>query len=131
MSGAGIAAAVSHPSRVRRWLRRYGLALVGAAIIGFWLLAAVLAPVLLTYDPDFVEVANRLQAPSAAHWLGTDVLGRDVFARVIAGSRISLAAGFSVVTIGAVFGTVLASALSSARCSAASPPMRAAGRRRR
>jgi peptide/nickel transport system permease protein len=107
MSAAGIAAAAPPTSRARRWLRRYGLALVGGAIIGFWLLAAVLAPLLLTYDPDFVDVANRLQAPSAAHWLGTDVLGRDVFARVITGARISLAAGFSVVTVGAIFGTVL------------------------
>jgi peptide/nickel transport system permease protein len=116
MSGAGIAAAAAPPtSRVRRWLRRYGLALVGGAIIGFWLFAALLAPVLLTYDPDFVDVANRLQAPSAAHWLGTDVLGRDVFARVITGARISLAAGFSVVTVGAIFGTVLGGVAAYAR----------------
>jgi peptide/nickel transport system permease protein len=115
MSGAGIAAAAPPASRARRWLRRYGLALVGGAIIGFWLFAAILAPLLLTYDPDFVDVANRLQAPSAAHWFGTDALGRDVFARVIAGSRISLAAGFSVVTIGAVFGTVLGGVAAYAR----------------
>jgi peptide/nickel transport system permease protein len=115
MSGAGIAAAAPPAQRARRWLRRYGLALVGGTIIGFWLLAAILAPVVLTYDPDFVDVANRLQAPSAAHWLGTDVLGRDVFARVITGARISLAAGFSVVTIGAVFGTVLGGVAAYAR----------------
>ena len=115
MTGAGIAAAAPPASRARRWLRRYALALVGAAIIGFWLLSATFASVLLSYDPDFVDVANRLQAPSAAHWFGTDALGRDVFARVIYGARISLLAGFSVVTVGAIFGTVLGGVAAYAR----------------
>jgi peptide/nickel transport system permease protein len=115
MTGAGIAAAAPPANRTRRWLRRYGLALLGGAIIGFWLLAVILAPVLLTHDPDFVDVVNRLQAPSAAHWFGTDALGRDVFARVITGARTSLAAGFSVVTVGAIFGTVLGGVAAYAR----------------
>ena len=115
MTGAGIAATAPRASRARRWLRRYGLATVGGAIIGYWFLAALLAPVLLTHDPDFVDVANRLQAPSAVHWFGTDALGRDVFARVITGARVSLAAGFSVVTVGAIFGTVLGGVAAYAR----------------
>jgi peptide/nickel transport system permease protein len=115
MTGAGIAATAPRASRARRWLRRYGLATVGGAIIGYWFFAALLAPVLLTHDPDFVDVANRLQAPSAVHWFGTDALGRDVFARVITGARISLAAGFSVVTVGAIFGTVLGGVAAYAR----------------
>jgi peptide/nickel transport system permease protein len=115
MSGAGLAVAARPAGHARRWLRRYGLAAVGALIIGFWLLAAILAPLLLTYDPDFVDVVNRLQAPSAMHWFGTDALGRDVFARVITGARISLFAGFSVVTAGALFGTVLGAIAAYAR----------------
>ncbi len=115
MTGAGIAAIAPPAGRARRWLRRYGLAAVGGAIIGFWLLAAIFAPLLLAHDPDFVDVANRLQAPSAAHWFGTDALGRDVFARVIYGARISLLAGFSVVTVGALFGTMLGAVAAYAR----------------
>jgi peptide/nickel transport system permease protein len=95
------------PSATRRWLRRYALACVGAAIIAFWVLAALLAPWLTPYAPDAVDVANRLKSPSAVHWFGTDALGRDVLSRTLHGARISLATGFSVVLIGAAFGTVL------------------------
>ncbi len=91
----------------RRWLRRYALAVAGGVVILFWFAVAILAPVIAPYNPNFVDIAARLQAPSAAHWLGTDALGRDVFSRVLFGSRISLIAGFSVVLISAVFGTVL------------------------
>jgi peptide/nickel transport system permease protein len=94
-------------SRARRVWRRYGLAGAGAAIIGIWLLVALAAPLLSPYAPDVVDVTNRLQPPSAAHWLGTDALGRDVLARLIYGSRISLFTGTVVVLASAVFGTVL------------------------
>lgn len=99
----------------RRWLRRYGLALGGGLVILFWFAAAALAPVMSSYNPDFVDVANRLKPPSALHWLGTDALGRDVLSRVLHGSRISLIAGFSVVLIGGVFGTVLGGVAAYAR----------------
>jgi peptide/nickel transport system permease protein len=99
----------------RRWLRRYALAVIGGAVIVFWFAVALLAPVISPYDPDFVDIAVRLQAPSAAHWLGTDALGRDVLSRVLYGSRISLLAGFSVVLISAVFGTVLGAIAAYAR----------------
>jgi ABC-type dipeptide/oligopeptide/nickel transport system permease subunit len=75
------AAAIVLPAVVsprRRWLRRYGLAAAGAVVIGVWLLAALFAPLLTPYDPNAVDVARRLLPPSAAHWLGTDALGRDV-----------------------------------------------------
>jgi peptide/nickel transport system permease protein len=91
----------------RRWLRRYALAVGGGAVILFWFAVALLAPVISPYNPEFVDIASRLQPPSHAHWLGTDALGRDVLSRVLFGSRISLIAGFSVVVISAVFGTVL------------------------
>jgi peptide/nickel transport system permease protein len=94
-------------SRARRVWRRYGLAGAGAALIGIWLLVALAAPLLSPYAPDAVDVVNRLQPPSAAHWLGTDALGRDVLARLIYGSRISLFTGTIVVLASAVFGTVL------------------------
>jgi peptide/nickel transport system permease protein len=94
-------------SRARRVWRRYGLAGAGAAIICLWLLVALAAPLLAPYAPDAVDVVNRLQPPSAAHWLGTDELGRDVLARLIYGSRISLFTGTVVVLVSAIFGTVL------------------------
>jgi peptide/nickel transport system permease protein len=71
-----------------------------------WLLA-VLAPWIAPYPPDVVNVAGRLLPPSDLHWLGTDVLGRDVFTRVLYGARTSLAVGFVVVLLGALFGTLL------------------------
>jgi peptide/nickel transport system permease protein len=116
MSAAAIAvAAADRASPRRRWLRRYALAAGGGAVIVFWFAAAMLAPLMTSYNPDFVDIANRLQAPSPSHWLGTDALGRDVLARVLYGSRISLLAGFSVVLISAVFGTVLGAIAAYAR----------------
>jgi len=94
-------------SRMRRRLRRYGLAWAGAAIVMAWLLVALLAPWISPYPPDAVDVTQRLLLPSAAHWLGTDILGRDVLSRLLHGARISLLAGFSVVLLGAGVGTAI------------------------
>jgi len=55
--------------------------------------AAVAAPAIAPYPPDQLDLAHRREAPSAAHWFGTDDLGRDVFARVLFGARVSLAVG--------------------------------------
>ena len=95
------------PSRARRNVRRYGLALGGGAVVLLWVLIALLAPVLAPYSPDAVNVTDRLLPPGSAHLLGTDVLGRDVFSRLLYGSRISLMAGFSVVLLGALIGTTV------------------------
>jgi len=94
-------------SRMRRRLRRYGLAWAGAAIVLAWLLVALLAPWISPYPPNAVDVTQRLLLPSAAHWLGTDILGRDVLSRLLHGARISLLAGFSVVLLGAGIGTAI------------------------
>ncbi|HEV7263595.1 MAG TPA: ABC transporter permease [Falsiroseomonas sp.] len=95
------------PSRTRRRLRRYGLAWAGGGIVLAWILVALLAPWIAPYDPNAVDVTNRLQPPSTTHWLGTDILGRDVLSRLIHGARISLLAGFTVVLLGASVGTVV------------------------
>jgi peptide/nickel transport system permease protein len=94
-------------SRMRRRLRRYGLAWAGAAIVLAWLLVALLAPWISPYPPNAVDVTQRLLLPSAAHWLGTDILCRDVLSRLLHGARISLLAGFSVVLLGAGIGTAI------------------------
>ncbi len=91
----------------RRWLRRYGLAAAGGIVVAIWVLLALLAPWVAPYDPNFVDVANRLKPPSGAHWLGTDALGRDVASRIIFGARVSLTVGFVVVLVGGAFGTLL------------------------
>lgn len=67
-------------------------------------LSAVFAPFITTHDPDRQNVRNRLQGSSAEHWLGTDYLGRDVFARIVYGGRVSLQVGFVAVGIALVFG---------------------------
>jgi peptide/nickel transport system permease protein len=102
-------------SKRRRWLRRYGLASIGALIILAWIAIAILAPVLTWYPPDLVDVVQRLRPPSAAHWLGTDALGRDVFTRLLYGSRISLFTGFVVVILAGVFGTLVGGIAAYAR----------------
>lgn len=107
MSGAVATAAPRAPSRLRRRLRRYGVAWAGGGIVIAWVLIALLAPWVAPYPPDLVDVTIRLQPPSAAHWMGTDTLGRDVFSRLLHGARLSLTAGFTVVILGAAIGTTI------------------------
>ncbi|MDJ0390740.1 ABC transporter permease [Roseomonas sp. E05] len=94
-------------SHLRRRLRRYGPAWLGGGIVLAWVLIALLAPWIAPYPPDAVDVTSRLLPPSAAHWMGTDTLGRDVFSRLLHGARLSLFAGFSVVLLGAALGTLI------------------------
>ncbi|TCR67164.1 ABC transporter permease [Bosea sp. BK604] len=77
---------------------------LGAAIVICIVLAAVFAPLIAPYDPIALSVEDRLSAPDAAHWLGTDQAGRDVLSRIIFGARASLAVGIGAVTIGALLG---------------------------
>lgn len=93
--------------RRRRGFRRYGLAIIGSAIVLAWILIALFAPYIAPYPFAEQNLAMRLQPPSAQHWLGTDMLGRDVLSRLIWGARISLTAGFTVVLIGASVGTLI------------------------
>ena len=107
MSASTIPAMPASRPRWRRRLRRYGPAWTGGAIVIAWVLVAVLAPWISPYPPDAQDVVNRLQPPTTAHWLGTDVLGRDVFSRLLHGARLSLLAGFTVVLLGAAIGTTV------------------------
>jgi len=74
-------------------LRRDPRAIVGAAVVVAIVVAAVGAPVLARANPIALDLVGRLEPPSAAHWLGTDGEGRDVWARLVYGARISLAVG--------------------------------------
>lgn len=86
---------------------RNPLAFWGFVIIASVLALALLAPLLSPYDPDAVDVKSILLAPSAAHLMGTDSLGRDVFSRMLYGARISLLVGFVAVGIATVIGVIL------------------------
>lgn len=84
------------------------LALVAGGFVLALVLVAVLAPWLVPYDAENYFDYDALNAtPSAAHWFGVDPLGRDIFSRILMGARISLAAGFISVAVGALVGTVL------------------------
>ena len=89
-----------------RGRRGFTLGVVGALIILGWLGILVVGPGLAPYSYRQVDVVARLRPPSAEHYFGTDALGRDVFSRVLVGSRISLPSGFAVVCLAAVFGTL-------------------------
>lgn len=91
----------------RRWIRRYGLAALGGGIILAWVLIAIFATWIAPYPYDQVDVTKRLLPPSAEHWLGTDLLGRDVLSRLLVGSQISLIAGIVVVAVGGAIGMLI------------------------
>jgi len=80
---------------------------IGAVIVGLVLLMAVTSLVWTPFDPLLANPAIRLQPPSTAHWLGTDRLGRDVLSQIMAGARVALLVGSTVVLIGALIGVPL------------------------
>ena len=104
---AGAAGSVTAGSQVLRRLRRNRLAMAGLAIILVFIAMAAFAPWVATHDPLRSSFGQRLQPPSAEHWLGTDELGRDVFSRMVYGARISLRIGFIAVAIGILVGVPL------------------------
>jgi peptide/nickel transport system permease protein len=83
------------------------LSIIGIVIVVLLVLAAIFAPWIATQDVGATNLAIRYLPPSAAHWFGTDATGRDVFARVIYGARISLRVGIVVVAVSAFVGTML------------------------
>jgi peptide/nickel transport system permease protein len=91
-------------------LRRHPTAIAGGIILLLMILAALFAPFLGTVDPQAVTPVRRLRPPSATDWFGTDMLGRDIYSRVVYGARISLSIALSVAflstTIGLAIGLV-------------------------
>lgn len=86
---------------------RNKLAVVGLCFILFWVIMAVLAPVIAPYEPNLLDYTVKEKAPYAAHLLGTDQYGRDILTRVLYGARISMWCGVISVGISLVIGTVL------------------------
>ncbi|MEO5700538.1 MAG: glutathione ABC transporter permease GsiD [Casimicrobiaceae bacterium] len=103
------------PSQVRtpwsefvRKFRRQRVALVAGAFVLGLVLVAIFAPWIAPYDAEtYFDYEHLNEGPSGRYWLGVDPLGRDIFSRLVLGARISLAAGFGSVALGALVGTVL------------------------
>jgi peptide/nickel transport system permease protein len=104
-----MAAAVQLAS-LRRIARYNLLATTGVVLVIILLACALFAPWIAPQDPARIDLPARLMAPSAAHWFGTDELGRDVLSRIIYGARISMLVGGCVVaaslTLGLIFGSI-------------------------
>ena len=90
--------------------RRNRLATTGVILVTIFVLFALFAPWIAPQDPAAINLPLRLHGPSAAHWFGTDELGRDILSRVIYGARISMLVGSSVVAgsllLGLIFGSI-------------------------
>ena len=98
-------AAISVP----RLARHNPLAAIGVMLVILFVLCALLAPLLAPHDPAAIDLPNRLESPTRAHWCGTDELGRDICSRLIYGSRISMFVGSSVVLFSLAIGLVIGS----------------------
>ena len=97
----------SHARDVWRRFRKHRGAMIGAVILGAILLAVVAGPWLWHLDPTAISMRLRNRGPSLDHPLGTDHLGRDMLARLIAGGRVSLTVGFTAMGLSLVLGTLV------------------------
>ena len=88
-------------------IKQDNLALIGIVLVVVIVGSAILAPYIVPHDPNKINVRHRLKAPSTQHLLGTDQLGRDVFSRVIMGSRIALRVALISIAIAGSIGLVL------------------------
>jgi len=98
---------VKERGKVMGFIYRHPTIAIGGTLVGIMVLIAILAPYLGTKDPTALAPARRTREPSAQYWFGTDMLGRDVYSRVIYGTQVSLLVGFSVATLAALMGTTL------------------------
>jgi len=93
--------------RVRTFIRRYPTIFAGGLLLAVILFVAVAAPLLGTTDPTALAPAKRTREPSMLYWFGTDMLGRDIYSRVLYGARVSLIVGFSVALLASVVGMAI------------------------
>lgn len=98
---------IQNISKMKNRFLKNGYFLSGSVLIGLLILAALCAPLICHYAPDKINPEKLLMPPDTTHFLGTDQLGRDLFARIIYGSRISLTVGITVVCISTIVGTSL------------------------
>ena len=113
---SAIAPSLVKPARRNRsqaWARskevvwRHPTAVIGGVVLVLLIAMALLAPYLGTVDPQAISPVRRLRKPSETYWFGTDMLGRDVYSRVVFGARISLAVGLSVAILATTIGLAI------------------------
>src|ERR1700723_3675360 len=102
-------AAISFPRRIAGNARHNPLAATGVALIVVFVTFALFAPWIAPQDPASINLPARLGGPSHAHWFGTDELGRDIFSRIVYGSRISMLVGSCVVLTSLALGLAIGS----------------------
>jgi peptide/nickel transport system permease protein len=98
---------ISSIHRAGRIARHQPLAVAGVLLLAAFVLGGVTAPWLAPQNPASIDLLHRLQGPSAAHWAGTDELGRDILSRLLWGARLSLAVSVSVVSVSLLLGLAI------------------------
>ncbi|GIX10806.1 ABC transporter permease [Elioraea sp.] len=93
--------------RIRTFVRRHPSIVLGGVLLVAMIVIAITAPLLSSVDPQALAPARRVRHPSAEYWFGTDMLGRDVYTRVIYGTRVSLIVGFAVAVLSSLLGLVV------------------------
>ncbi len=109
-ASASVGTAYREPGALRRVAGQFAanpLGLFGLVLVAVVLLAALLAPWIVPYDPVKIFTGPRLAPPSTAHWLGTDQLGRDTLSRVVAGSRIAMLVALATLSTALTLGLAL------------------------
>jgi peptide/nickel transport system permease protein len=94
---------------LQRAARHNPLAAIGSLLVAIFVVLAVFAPHIAPQDPAHIDLPNRLEPPSSAHWCGTDELGRDLLSRLVYGARLSMLVGSSVVVTSLFLGLVVGS----------------------
>jgi peptide/nickel transport system permease protein len=104
----GVAHSPTTPTK-KAWqrFRRHPLAMIGLTLFGIIVFLALAAPLIDRYPPNEINLADKFQAPSWEHWLGTDRVGRDIWSRTLHGGRVSLTVGFIAAFMAMTIGTVL------------------------
>ncbi len=92
---------------ILRLVRRYPTIAIGSTILCLIILMAIFAPLLGTIDPTAISTRLRTREPSGQFWFGTDMLGRDIYSRVLYGARVSLVVGFSVAVCASIGGLII------------------------
>jgi len=99
--------AIARPVSLREIVRRHPMVVAGSLLLLAMVAMAVFAPYLGTVDPQALSPVRRLRPPGAQYWFGTDMLGRDVYSRVVYGARISLTVGLSVAVLSTAMGLAI------------------------
>lgn len=98
---------VKRRGKVMTFVVRHPTIVAGGFLVGVMIFIAIFAPYLGTVDPTALAPAKRLRQPSDIYWFGTDMLGRDVYSRVLYGARVSLTVGFAVAAVASAVGTFI------------------------